>query len=222
MSGRLRQKTFRWHCLKPAVPVAVRLPLDLMTIRDPSSRGRKQLAPSFISLNRERGFEQLFNLDHERMLTAAFAQSPKVVDDQFLPLSLYNRAAMCQILFARFLYPAQEHECMCPIDSDPNLFLVKFDAEVSRFQRYVKIVPSFKRRVSESPVGSGGGRIDPSHRLPGFPVFPLLSVIRILAHFDAPSRRLWAKKKTPALINRETTRHDSFGVIDKCLAGLGS
>src|SRR5262245_48858628 len=198
MSGRLRQKTFRWHCLKPAVPVAVRLPLDLMTIRDPSSRGRKQLAPSFISLNRERGFEQLFNLDHERMLTAAFAQSPKVLDDQLLPLSLSNRTTMCQILFARILYPAQEHECVRPIDYDPSLFRIKCDAEFSCFQRYVKIVPSFKRQVSEIAVGSGGGRIDPSHRLPSFPVFPLLSVIRILAHVDAPSRRPWAKKKTCA------------------------
>src|SRR5262245_63227359 len=60
------------------------------------------------------------------------------------------------------------------------------------------------------------------HRLSGFPVLPLFSVIRILAHVDAPSWWLRWKEKTPALINRETTRHDSFGLFDECLADLGS
>src|SRR5262245_50035067 len=60
------------------------------------------------------------------------------------------------------------------------------------------------------------------HRLSGFPVLPLLTVIRLPGHVDAPSRELRGKEKTPALINCETTRHDSFGLFDECLADLGS
>jgi NAD(P)-dependent dehydrogenase (short-subunit alcohol dehydrogenase family) len=60
---------------------------------------------SFTGLNR---FEQLFNLSHELMLAAVFAESLKVADYHLLPFSLgKDDAAMCEVLIARFLHPVQ-------------------------------------------------------------------------------------------------------------------
>ena len=63
------------------------------------------------SFNRARGFEQLFDLDHELMLAALFAKLRKFGDYRLLPFSVLRHygSAMYEVLIARFLYQIQEH-----------------------------------------------------------------------------------------------------------------